>query len=657
MLRFSNFSTSSRYVGVTRLWLQLRCLCSPTPSLSSSSLSVPSDDHIVRLILDQKSASGALETFQWATTFPGFIHSRSTYRALFHKLCIFRRFETVYQMLDEMPESIGLPPDDSIFVTIVRGLGRARLTKRVINVVDLVSKFGMERPSLKVFNSILDVLVKEDIDIAREFFRRKMMASGVQGDEYTYGILMKGLCLTNRIGDGFKLLQIMKSRGVAPNTVIYNTLLHALCKNGKVGRARSLMSEMKQPNDVTFNILISAYCNEKKLIQSLVLLEKCFGLGLVPDVVTVTKVMEVLCDEGRVTEALEVVERVESRGGKVDVVACNTLVKGYCAVGKVRVAQRFFKEMERKGYLPNVETYSLLIAGFCDVGMLDSALDTFNDMKTDAVRWNFATFNTLVRGLSVGGRTDDGLKILELLQDSETVRGDRIDPYNSVIYGFYKENRWEEALEFLLKMEKLFPRAVGRSFELISLCEKGGVDELNTAYGQIIEGGGAPNVVVSHCLIHRYSQEGHMEEALELINDTVTRGCLPQSSTFNAVILGFCKQDRVMNGIKFVEDMAERGCVPDGESYNPLLEELCEKGEFENAWLLFSRMVEKSIVPDSSMWSSLIFCLSQKTEVHSSSLLLDIIEKGDAKNQSQNITKSMRKGQNGELDNVKMGNV
>jgi len=47
-------------------------------------------------------------------------------------------------------------------------------------------------------------------------------------------ILMKGLCLTNRITEGFKLLQVMKSGVVKPNTVIYNTLLHALCKNGKV---------------------------------------------------------------------------------------------------------------------------------------------------------------------------------------------------------------------------------------------------------------------------------------------------------------------------------------------------------------------------------------------------------------------------------------
>ncbi|KAF5180634.1 hypothetical protein FRX31_029779 [Thalictrum thalictroides] len=69
-----------------------------------------------------------------------------------------------------MPTSIGEPPDEDIFVTIVRGLGRARMNRKAI----------------------------------------------------------KGLCLTNRIADGFKLLTLVKSQGIKPNTVIYKTLICSL---------------------------------------------------------------------------------------------------------------------------------------------------------------------------------------------------------------------------------------------------------------------------------------------------------------------------------------------------------------------------------------------------------------------------------------------
>ncbi|XP_061996009.1 pentatricopeptide repeat-containing protein At2g17525, mitochondrial [Rosa rugosa] len=577
-----------------------------------SSIAVPSHNHISHLLLEQKSATQVLDTFQWASKLPSFTHSPSTYRALIHKLCTFRRFDIAHQLLDEMPHSIGLPPDDHIFVTLIHGLGRAHLVKQVIKVLDLVRKYN-QRPSLKIFNSILDVLVKEDIDIAREFYRKKMVASGVKGDDYTFGILMKGLCLTNRIGDGFKLLQAIKSRGVAPNTVVYNTLLHALCRNGKVGRARSLMNEMEHPNDVTFNILISGYCGEENLVQALVMLEKCFGLGYVPDVVTTTKVLEILCNDGRVTEAVRVIERVESNGGLVDVVAYNTLIKGYCRLGKAKLGLRILKEIERKGCLPNVDTYNVLISGFCESGMLDKALDLFNDMKTDGINWNFATYDTLIRGLCSGGRTEDGLKILDLMNESKDGCRGRIGPFNSVLYGMYKEKRLDEALEFLANMGKLFPRAVDRSFRILGFCEEGATENAKKVYDQMTVERAVPCVLIYDYLIHRFCQQGCVRQAFELMNEMITHCYFPVSSTFNVLINGFCEQGKVGSALKLLNEMIGRGCLPDIESYSHLVGALCQKGDFQKALKLVLQMVGKGITPDYFTWNSLLLCSSRET--------------------------------------------
>lgn len=532
-----------------------------------------------------------------------------------------------------MPSSIGSAPDEDIFVTIVRGLGRASMFRDVIKVLDLVSKFG-KTPTLKVFNSILDVLVEQDIDIAREFYRKKMMGSDIQGDDYTFGILMKGLCLTNRIGDGFKLLQLIKNRGVIPNTIIYNTLLHALCKNGKVGRARSLMNEMVDFSQVTFNIMISAYCGEENLVQALVMLEKCFNLGLVPDVITLTKVVEILCGRGRATEAVEVVEKVESKGGIVDVVAYNSLIKGFSSSGKVRVGHRFLKEMERKGCLPNIDTYNILISGFCESRMLDSAFEMFNEMKMVGINRNFVTYDTLIRGFcSGGGRMKNGFKILELMEESKGGAGGHISPYNSVIYGLYKENRMDEALEFLAKMERLFPRAVDRSFRILHLCKENNIEDAKRVYNQMIGEGGVPSALVYVRLILGFCEVGCAREAFELMNEMVGHAYLPVASTSNALINTLCKQGKVGSASKLLEDMVGRGCLPDSGSYSPLVDGLCRKGDFQKALVLFLQMVEKGIIPDCLSWNSLVLCLGQQTGwlgdknmFHVNNLLRSIIE-------------------------------
>ncbi|VFQ93597.1 unnamed protein product [Cuscuta campestris] len=572
---------------------------------------VPTQENITRLILDQKSASEALQTFRWASSLPHFTHSQSTFRALVHKLCAFRRFETVYQLLDEMRSSSCVSPDEGVFVTVVRGLGRARMIREVIRVPDLASRFGLA-PSLKLMNSILDVLVKEDIDIAREFYRKKMMGCHgvVRGDDYTHAILMKGLCATNRIRDGFKLLQVLKTRGAKPNIVIYNTLLSALCKNGKVGRARSLMREVSEPNDVTFNILISAYCKDDNLVQALVMLEKSFSKGFVPDVITVTKILEILCNKGRVSEAVEVLQRVEESRGTIDAVAYNTLIKGYCRLGKVKFGRRLLTEMERKGHLPNRDTYNSLISGLCECSMLDMALDMFNEMKMVGLKWNFATYDALIHGLCSVGRTQEGLKILALMEES---KGEiHIRPYNGIIYGLYKENRLDEAFGFLKNIDNIFPRCVDRSLRILQSCKDGSIDEAKKFYVQMIEEGGIPSALVYANLIHTFCEKERLREAIEVMDEMAGHGYLPVASMLNVMIKGLCEKGKIGNALKFMEDMMGRGCLPDAESYGLFLESFCSKGEFHKAFIIFMQMVEKGIIPNFSSWNTLVQCLCRE---------------------------------------------
>ncbi|KAL5713768.1 hypothetical protein ACHQM5_015816 [Ranunculus cassubicifolius] len=578
-----------------------------------SSSPIPTHEHISHLILDQKSPTQALQTFKWATNYPNFTHNQSTYRALIHKLCTFRRFDIAHKVLDEMPTSIGSPPNEDIFVTIIRGYGRARMNRKAIKVLDEVNRFYEGKvPGLKIFNSILDVLVKEDVDCAREFYRRKMMRCGVVGDCYTFGILMKGLCLTNKIDEGFKLLTLMKSRGVGPNTVIYNTLIYGLCRNGNVGKGKSLMSEMVEPNEVTYNILISAYCGEGNLIQALLLLDKCFDGSFVPDVITVTKVVDILCEKGRVTEAVEIMEKVSERGGTVDTVAYTALIKGFCIIGKPKIGQRFLKEMESKGCLPNVKTYTVLISGFCESGKLDSALDMFSEMKTDAIRPNFITYDTLIRGLCSGGRMDDGFMVLDEMEESRG-RGGRISPYNSVIYGFYKENRSSEGLKFLTDLGSLFPKAVEKTLRVLGFCEEGTVRDAKKVYDEMIEEASLPSALVYDCLVKSLCRIGDIHEAFVMLNEMVGHGYFPISSTFNSLISAFSEKGKVSNALKLIDDMVGRGCVPDIGSYAPLIDFLCRRGDFQNVTGILLKMVENGVVPNFSTWNTLLIFLTRET--------------------------------------------
>ncbi|KAL5984289.1 hypothetical protein ACLOJK_018393 [Asimina triloba] len=581
-------------------------------SSSTGPTSTPTPEDISHLIHTTQSPSQALHTFQWATQLPNFHHTQSTYKALVQKLCAFRRFHTLQTILKQMPASIGSPPDEDIFLALIRGLGRARMTRQAMHIPDLMaSQFG-KNPSSKIFNSVLDVLVSEDIDLGREFFRKRMMGCGIEGDEYTFGILMKGLCSTNRIDEGFKLLKLMKSRGITPNPVIYNTLIHALCRNGKVGRGRSLINEMSSTNAVTFNILISAYCKEGNAVRALVMLEACFGRGFVPDVVTITKLVEVLCNAGgRVMEAVEVLERVEKKGGVIDTVAYNALIQGFCQLGKVKAGMRVLKEMEGKGCLPNVSTYNILIAGFCEQGKLDEAIDLFREMAMAGISSDFVTHNTLIKGLCSVGMVADAVCLLGMMEEKGEKMAGKIGPYNSIIYGLYRENRLEEAHSFLIKMGRFFPQAVGRSSKILGFCKDGRLEEAMKVYNQMVSEGGIPSALVYTCLIYGLCEEHDVCGAFELMNVMVANASFPSVVTFNALISGFCKEGNIGSAVKLLEEIVGRGCLPDVASYRPLIDALCKKGYLQRAAGLVSQMAEKGVVPDKFIWNSLLLSISQ----------------------------------------------
>ncbi|KAL0907462.1 hypothetical protein M5K25_021875 [Dendrobium thyrsiflorum] len=586
--------------------LKTHSLHRPSPAFitcgGGATAGTTSPDDIADLILRQKSAALSLSTFRWALRLPSFTPTPSVYGALIRSLLSFRRLDTALQVLSDLSS----PPDEATLVALFRALGRAGMTHRALQLFDeLPERLNLPNPpSLKVLNCILDLLVNENIDLSRHFFRKKMNG---RGDDRTFGILMKGLCRTNRIAEGFKLLALMKTISLKPNPVIYNTLIHALCRNGKVGRARSLMAEMNNPSDVTFNILISAYCREGSLVQALVMLEKCFDFGFVPDAISVTKIVELLCGHDRAMEAVEVLDRVEKRGGVVDAVAYNTLIKGFCEVAKPEVGRRVMREMERKGCLPNVQTYNVLISGFCESEKMDSAIDLFREMGMDGISPEFRAYDALIRGFCSVGRVEDGVKLLNLMEEICGGNDNHIFPYNNILYGYYREGRMEEANEFLhTRMGGSFPRAKEKSSRILNFCNEDRIEEALLVYEEMVKEGSLPSVLIYVSLIQGLCKQGEVRKAFDMMNVMMEKGFIPLASTFNYLIRCFCNAGSFVSALKLLKEMESRKCSSDTSSYSPLICYLCEYGKFEKASGFLMQMVERGLTPDYFIWKCLV---------------------------------------------------
>ncbi|KAH6804191.1 hypothetical protein C2S51_032438 [Perilla frutescens var. frutescens] len=368
----------------------------------------------------------------------------------------------------------------------------------------MVTKFG-KAVSLKLLNTILDVLVKEDTDIARKFYRKKIMGTGLKGDDYTYGILMKGFDLMNRIGDGFKLLQIMKNHGVKVNVVVYNTLIHALCKNGKVGRARSLMNEMDKFSDVSFNILISAYWKVKA------------GCGFL--------------------------RQMEMEGCLPNTETYNVLIEGLCESGMLDLALYMFHEMKRAGTRDGLELFELMLE---DKGGSGGRVSSYNIILYGLYKDNH--LGKALEFLNYMGNWfphDVGhtLTILKFCQDSN------VDESKQVFDEMSERGSTPSALVYLSLIQEYCKNG----------CMKEAVEMVNI---EMIGRMYFPVASTFNALISGFYRQAKPRIAVRLMEDLNMRGCLPDSESYGVVVDAFCSQGDFQQVLMLYMQMMEKGIAP-----------------------------------------------------------------------------------------------
>ncbi|KAK1318691.1 Pentatricopeptide repeat-containing protein [Acorus calamus] len=74
---------------------------------------------------------------------------------------------------------------------------------------------------------------------------KRMLASGVLPNAYTYSVLIRGLARDGKLAEGRKYVLEMMGRGMRPNAGTHGVVLEAFDREGKEDEGRALLEEMK----------------------------------------------------------------------------------------------------------------------------------------------------------------------------------------------------------------------------------------------------------------------------------------------------------------------------------------------------------------------------------------------------------------------------
>ncbi|PON85579.1 Tetratricopeptide-like helical domain containing protein [Trema orientale] len=442
------------------------------------------------------------------------------------------------------------------------------------------------------------------LNVARNFlFSIEKNSNGlVKLEDRFFNSLIRNYGRAGLFQESVKLFTTMKSLGVSPSVISFNSLFSILLKRGRTNMAKNVYDEMLStygvtPDTFTFNILIRGFC------------------------------MNSMVDEG-----FRFFKDMSQFKCEPDVITYNTLVDGLCRAGKVDIARNVVKGMSNKSPAlnPNVVTYTTLIRGYCMKQKIDEALLVLKEMTSRGLKPNRITYNTLLKGLCEAQKLDDIEEILEATMRSGEFIPDTCT-FNTLVHEHCKAGNLDEALKVFGKMSELQVPQDSATYSVLirTFCQRGDYDRAEELFDELSkkeillgDAGCRPLVAAYNPMFEYLCRNGKTKKAEGVFRQLMKRGTQDPPS-YKILIMGHCREGTFKAGYELLVLMLRRDFVPDVEIYESLINGLLQKDKPLLAKLTIEKMLKSSHIPRTSIFHA---------------ILAELIEKGCARDSASFVT-------------------
>ncbi|XP_050238467.1 pentatricopeptide repeat-containing protein At1g02060, chloroplastic-like [Mercurialis annua] len=501
-----------------------------------------------------------------------------------------------------------------------------RLTKtpsRALQFFNWVSNLGFIHNDQTYF-LMLEILGRaRSLNVARNFlYSIKRKSNGtVKLEDRFFNSLIRSYGRAGLFEESIQAFKSMKSVGVSPSVVTFNSLLLVLLKRGRVNMAQSVFDEMLRtygvnPDTYTFNLLIRGFCKNSMVDDGFRFFQEMSRFNCEPDVVTY-----------------------------------NTLVDGLCRAGKISIAHNVIRGMVKKGVglNPDVVTYTTLIRGYCVQQEIDEALVVLEEMVGNGLKPNEVTYNTLIKGLCEAQKTDKIKDILEGALGCGNFTPDTCT-FNTLMNAHCNAGNSDEALEVFEKMTEMNVRPDSATYSVLirSLCQGGKFeraeelfDELSAKEILLRDDGCTPLVAAYKPMFEFLCKIGKTAKAEEVFRQLMRRGT-QDPLAFKTLIMGHCREGTFEAGYELLVLMLRREFVPDFETYQSLIDGLLQKDEPLVAYQTLEKMIKSSHVPTASTFQSILAGLLKKGCAHESASFIVLMLEGKIRQNINLSTQTVR---------------
>jgi pentatricopeptide repeat protein len=491
------------------------------------------------------------------------------------------------------------------YMSLFRACGRE---KNVTKVLELLAE--LENSAIPVdttaYNCVLDVCVKSGDSRAVRTLFAKMKSSGFV-DVISYNTLVKDMQASGTVAD--EVLDEMKSMGLRPNQITYNSLINAAVSRGESSQAWKYVTYMKMDgipmDNFTCSIMMKGLkhsSNREDVDNTLKLIEQS-QVG--PDEVLINTLLDAcirLRDVGRLTKSLEA---FRAQGAVPSEHAYQTVIRAYGHARALQQAEATWAEMLEKKVRPTEGTFAAMVDACVSNGAVEQAIQVFHDMKAQIPDYStpVGIYHTLIKVLAQRKLQKQAMEIYSDMRESKLQPN--VATYNSLIDLCARSGDVDQSAQIFrdMCMSGVTPDLITYSTVIKGYCVKGELEQAITLFTLMRKRGIAPDAVLFNSILDGAARKQMTSLVEQVFEDMVSSAVPPSSFTLSILIRLYGKNQDIETALSYFETLPMKfGFEPNDQVYACLIGAFVSSGRMPQAYEHFASMAN----PDAKAYASII---------------------------------------------------
>ncbi|KAI3840894.1 hypothetical protein MKX03_025633 [Papaver bracteatum] len=237
----------------------------------------------------------------------------------------------------------------------------------------------------------------------------------------------------------------------------------------------------------------------------------------------------------------------------------------------------------------------------------------FDEISIEDYSLDIRAYTTILHSYSQSGMYEKAISLFRVIK-SKGLKPTLVT-YNVMLDVYGKMGRsWNKLMELVGEIT-----SNGLEFDeftcstVLSACAREGLlEEASKFFNGLKSKGYVPGTVTYNALLHVYGKAGVYSEALSIMEEMERNNCTPDSVTYNELVAAYVREGFYDEGASVIETMSSRGTMPNAVTYTTVINAYGKVGKEDKALSLFDQMKKSGCVPNVCTYNAILGMLGKK---------------------------------------------